>query len=84
MADFSSEQMRKAVSAARTYLPAADAAKIERLSSDPAALRQLTAGLSSRDWANVMKVLNDPELLRRVLTSPRGQAGLREILGKLG
>lgn len=84
MADFPKDDaVRRAVDAARSYLPPEDAAKIQRLATDPAALKNLTAGMSQKDWANVMRVMNDPQLLKMVLSSSKGQAGLRGVLDRI-
>lgn len=73
----------RAVDAARRNLSSEDAAKIERLARDRGALNQLTASLSPKDWAVVNQVLNDPNLLRRVLGSSQGKNALHEFLKKI-
>lgn len=84
MANYPNEEtIRRAVDAARSYLSPEDAAKIEKLAQNKEAVSALTSGLSQRDWARVMKVLNDPDLLRKVLTSSRGQAGLRNVMDQI-
>ena len=77
------ETIDQAMSAAKAYLSAADAAKLEKLAKNPEAIRNLTSGLSDRDWAHVLRVMNDPHLLKRVMTSSRGKEGLRGILDQI-
>ena len=73
----------RAVAAARGNLPAEDVAKLERLARSKESLKGLTSGMSERDWAAVMKVINDPELLRRVMSSPQGKSVLHDFLKRL-
>ncbi|MBP3300583.1 MAG: hypothetical protein J6M34_03675 [Clostridia bacterium] len=73
----------RAVAAARNNLSAEDAAKIQRLAQNRDALEKMTAGLSPKDWATVNRVLNDPEMLRKVLGSSRGKNALHEFLKKM-
>lgn len=73
----------RAVSAARNYLSAEDAAKIEKIAKNKEALQGLTSSLSNRDWANVMRVVNDPDLLRKILSSPQGKSVLHDLLKKI-
>ena len=73
----------RAVAAARKTLSAEDAAKIEKLAQNREALNRMTSGLSPNDWATVNRVLNDPELLRKVLGSSRGKNALHEFLKKM-
>lgn len=73
----------RAVAAARSNLSAEDAAKIRRLAQNREALEKMTEGLSPKDWAAVNRVLNDPEMLRKVLGSSRGKNALHEFLKKM-
>lgn len=77
------DAVSRAVSAARGCLSPEDAAKLEAVARNKDALRYLTAGMSERDWNNVMNVLNNPALLRRVISSPQGQAGLKNFLKQI-
>lgn len=73
----------RAVEAARRNLSPEDAAKIERLSRSRESLNGLTASMSPGEWATVNRVLNDPDLLRRVLGSSQGKNALHEFLKKI-
>lgn len=73
----------RAIAEAKRTLSPEDAAKMERLAKDSNSLQHLTASLSSKDWAVVNRVLNDPELLRKVLGSSRGKNALHEFLNKM-
>ncbi len=70
----------RAVAAARGSLSAEDAEKLERLARNKDSLKGLTSKLSERDWANVMRIVNDPNLLKRVLASPQGKNMLHDFL----
>ncbi len=73
----------RAVAAARGALSAEDAAKLERLARNKDSLKGLTSKLSERDWANVMRVINDPDLFKKVLSSPHGKNMLHDFLNRL-
>lgn len=84
MSDFPNDaSVSRAVAAARGVLSAEDAAKLERLARNKDSLKGLTSKLSERDWANVMRVINDPELLKKVLSSPHGKNMLHDFLNRL-
>ncbi len=84
MSDFPNDAaVSRAISAARGVLSPTDAAKLERLARNKSSLKNLTAGLSDRDWNNVMRVLNNPELLKQVLSSPRGKSMLQDLLKRV-
>ncbi len=73
----------RAVAAARGNLPPEDVAKIERLARNRDSLKGLTSGMSEKDWAAVMKVLNDPDLLRRIMASSQGKNALHDFLKRM-
>jgi hypothetical protein len=73
----------RAVNVAKQNLSAVDASKLEKIAADKRSLQQLTSQLSKRDWENVMRIVNDPEQLRRVLSSPVGQKKLHELLNRI-
>lgn len=73
----------RAVAEARRNLTAEDAAKIEQLAKNPASLKAMTSALSAKDWAVVNRVLNDPEMLKKVLGSSRGKNALHDFLKKM-
>lgn len=77
------DAVARAVAAAKSALSAEDAAKIERLSRNKASLQSLTGGLSPKDWAAVQKVMSDPDLLRKVLSSSQGKNALHEFLKRI-
>lgn len=84
MSDFPNDAaVSRAVSAARGVLSAEDSAKLERLARNKDSLKGLTANMSERDWNNVMKVINDPDLLKRVLASPQGKNLLHDFLKRV-
>ena len=81
MSDFPNDAaVSRAVAAARGSLSAEDAAKLERLARNKDSLKGLTSKLSERDWNNVMRVINDPDLLKRVLSSSQGKNMLHDFL----
>ena len=77
------DAVARAVSAARRSLSPEDAAKIERLSCDRDSLQALTSQMSRKDWNAVNKVLNDPDLLRKVLASSQGKNALHGFLERI-
>ncbi len=84
MSDFPNDAaVSRAIAAARGVLSPAEAAKLERLAQNKSSLKNLTAGLSDRDWNNVMRVMNNPELLKQVLSSPRGKSMLQNLLNRV-
>lgn len=70
----------RAIDAARRNLSPEDAAKVERLAHSRNSLQNLTASMSEKDWVVVNRVLNDPDLLRKVLGSSKGKNALHEFL----
>ena len=81
MSDFPNDAaVSRAVAAARGSLSAEDAAKLERLARNKDSLKGLTSKLSERDWNNVMRVITDPDLLKRVLSSSQGKNMLHDFL----
>ncbi len=84
MSDFPNDAaVSRAVAAARGSLSAEDTAKLERLARNKDSLKGLTSKLSEKDWANVMRVINDPDLLKRVLSSSQGKNMLHEFLKRI-
>ena len=84
MSDFPNDAaVSRAVAAAKGALSAEDAVKLERLARNKDSLKGLTSKLSERDWANVMRIINDPELLKRVLASSQGKNMLHDFLNKI-
>lgn len=84
MSDFPNDAaVSRAVAAAKGALSAEDAAKLERLARNKDSLKGLTSKLSERDWANVMRIINDPDLLKRVLSSSQGKHMLHDFLKKM-
>ncbi len=81
MSDFPNDAaVSRAVAAAKGVLSPEDAAKLEAIARNKESLRGLTSRLSDRDWANVMKIINDPDLLKKALSSPHGRNLLHEFL----
>jgi len=84
MADMPNDAaVQRAVAAAKGALSPEDAAKLERFSRNKDSLRGLTSNLSQRDWAQITKVINDPVLLKRVLSSPQGKNMLHDFLKRV-
>lgn len=84
MSDFPNDAaVSRAVAAAKGALSAEDAAKLERLARNKDSLKGLTSKLSERDWANIMRIINDPDLLKRVLSSTQGKHMLHDFLKKM-
>ena len=84
MSDFPTDaSVARAVAAARGALTSEDAAKLERLARNKESLKGLTSKLSERDWANVMRIINDPDLLKKVLSSNHGKNMLHDFLNRL-
>ena len=84
MSDFPNDTaVSRAVAAAKGALSAEDAAKLERLARNKDSLKGLTSKLSERDWANIMRIINDPDLLKRVLSSSQGKHMLHDFLKKM-
>lgn len=79
----SPDAVARAVAAARATLSARDAEKLERLAGDRDSLNGLASSLSPSDWETVNKVLRDPQLLRRVLSSSKGKNALHEFLNRV-
>lgn len=79
----SPDAVARAVAAARATLSARDAEKLERLAKDRDSLNGLASSLSPSDWETVNKVLRDPQLLRRVLSSSKGKNALHEFLNRV-
>ncbi len=84
MSDFPNDAaVSRAVAAAKGALSAEDAAKLERLARNKDSLKGLTSKLSERDWANVMRIINDPDLMKRVLSSSQGKHMLHDFLKRM-
>lgn len=84
MSDFPNDAaVSRAVAAAKGSLSAEDTAKLERLARNKDSLKGLTSKLSEKDWANVMRVINDPDLLKRVLSSSQGKNMLHDFLKRI-
>ena len=84
MSDFPNDAaLRRAVSAVRSALSPEEAEKVERLARNKESLNGLTANLSDRDWAQITKVVNDPVLLKRILSSSQGKNVLRDFLKQI-
>ena len=84
MSDFPNDAaVSRAVAAARGSLSAEDLAKLERLARNKDSLKGIISKMSEKDWANVMRVVNDPDLLKRVLSSTHGKHLLHDFLQRM-
>lgn len=84
MSDFPNDAaVYRAVAAAKGSLSAEDLAKLERLARNKDSFQGITSRMSEKDWANVMRVVNDPDLLKRVLSSSRGKHLLHDFLQRM-
>lgn len=84
MSDFPNDAaVSRAVAAAKGALSAEDAAKLERIARNKESLKGMTSKLSERDWANIMRIINDPDLLKRVLSSSQGKHMLHDFLKRM-
>ena len=84
MSDFPNDAaVSRAVAAARGALSAEDTAKLEKIAQNKDSLKGITANMNEKDWANVMRVINDPDLLKRVLTSAHGKHLLHDFLKRI-
>lgn len=65
----------------RTIGPA-ESLKIENAAKSDADAEKLLSGLGDKEKAAVFKIMNDPQLLSLVLTSPKARDGIKKFLNE--
>lgn len=65
----------------RTIGPA-ESMKIENAAKSEADAEKLLSGLGDREKAAILKVMNDPQMLSLVLTSPKARDGIKKFLNE--
>lgn len=80
MNNFDEQAVKNAVNTAHQVFSAEDCAKIEKLLSDKNATQAILSKLSEKDLNSVATVMNDPNLLKKVLSSPKASESLKRIL----
>ena len=56
--------------------------KIEKAVKDQRELEKLLDGLGSKERAAILKIMNDPQLLSAILTSPKAREGIKKFLSE--
>lgn len=79
--NLSDEQAARIEAAVKNALGKEQSAKVEKLFADKAKMNGLLSKMSARELAAVSEILKSPELLKRVLSSPKAAEGLRKIMG---
>ncbi len=78
----SDEQAARIASIVKNTLGKEQSDKVEKLFSDRNKMNAIASSMSERELAAVKEILNSPELLKRILTSPKAAEGLRKIVGE--
>ncbi len=60
----------------------AEAAEYADILSNNEALKSAFSSLSPKDMEKLTAVINNPELIKRILSSPKARENLKKILGK--
>lgn len=74
------EKLRRAIDIIKQALGPQEAARIEQKLATDSGSFGLSPTLSKKDLSIVLPVLDNPEILRRILSSPQGREGLKKIL----
>ena len=72
------KKLSQAISLVKEMIGPTEAAKLEKNLSEQKG-QLLAAGLNSKDLAMVKTFIENPELLRKVLSTPQGKQAIRNI-----
>ena len=72
------KKLSQAISLVKEMIGPTEAAKLEKSFSEQKG-KQLAAGLNSKDLAMVKTFIENPELLRKVLSTPQGKQAIHNI-----
>lgn len=76
------EKLESAVSLIKRNIGPAESMKIENAAESEAAAEKLLAGLGEKERAAILKIMNDPQLLSMVLSSPKARDGIKKFLNE--
>lgn len=74
------EKLQAAVELLRGTVGETEAKKLEAAAKNGDVLRELTRNLSDKDMETVVKVINNPEALKMILSSQKARQGLKNFL----
>ena len=74
------KQLESAVEMLRGSLGNKEAEKIKQAAENSDAFRELTKNISEKDLDMVVKVINNPEALKMILSSQKAREGLKNFL----
>ena len=74
--------LERAIKTAQQVLGAKESAKIEKMFKDKSQLEKMTQSLSQKDLETVNGVLSNPEMLKKILSTPKAREGLKKFLGE--
>lgn len=75
------QSVQNVMNTARQVFGAEDCKKIERFLQDEDAVKNITSKLSGKDLESAAAIMNDPVLLKKILSSPKAAESLKRILG---
>ena len=76
------EQAARIASMVKNTLGKEQSDKVEKLFADKSKMNAIVSSMSERELSAVKEILNSPELLKKILTSPKAAEGLRKIMGE--
>lgn len=75
------QSVQNVMNTARQVFGAEDCKKIEHFLQDENAVKNITSKLSGKDLESAAAIMNDPVLLKKILSSPKAAESLKRILG---
>lgn len=72
--------LEKAINYLKQSLSEKEIAKLEETFSNKKNLESLASKFSEKDLEEVLKVINNQEMMRKILSSPKAQEGLKKFL----
>lgn len=76
------EKLEGVVALIKKTIGPAESMKIENAAQSEAAAEKLLSGLGEKEKAAILKIMNDPQLLSLVLTSPKARDGIKKFLNE--
>lgn len=72
--------LERAINALKQSLNPKDVAKLEDTFKDKKNIESLASKFSDKDLAEILKVINNPALMQKILDSPKAKEGLKKFL----
>lgn len=82
MNGFDKEKLDTAIKLIKNSIGEKESAKLEQAAASESELSKMLDGIGEKERAAILKVMNDPQLLTAVLSSPKAREGIKKFLNE--